>query len=86
MVLSWAQSAATARVQRGGERAKADGESAVAGDGFAACMQGFADEGVGPIADAGVAAVQRAGEAGLGVERGHLDRVGNQLGLSLELD
>jgi hypothetical protein len=60
VVLSWVQSAGAAG---SGERAEADGEGAVAGDDVAGGVQGFADEGAGFVAGAGVAAVQGAGEA-----------------------
>ena len=39
---------------RGGERVEPDGQGAVAGDDVAACGEGFADQGVGFVAGAGV--------------------------------
>ena len=56
--------------------------AAVDGD-VAAGVQGFADEGVGFVARAGVAAVQGAGQDGLGVAGGHPDGVGDELGLGV---
>jgi len=47
----------------------------------AAGVQGFADQGVGFVVGAGVAAVQGAGQDGLGVAGGHPGGVGDQLGL-----
>ena len=43
----------------GGERVEADEQFAVAGDDVAGAREGFADEGVGFVAGAGVVAVQR---------------------------
>jgi hypothetical protein len=50
----------------------------------AAGGEGFADEGAGLVAGAGVVPVQGAGQDGLGVAGGHPDGVGDQLGLGLQ--
>ena len=47
---------------RGGERVEPDEQLAVAGDDIAGGGEGFADEGVGFVAGAGVVAVQGAGQ------------------------
>lgn len=66
-----------------GERVEADEQFAVAGDDVAGDDQGFADEGAGLVFGAGVAAVQGAGQGGLGVVCGHPDGVGDLPDLGL---
>ena len=66
---------------RGGERVEPDEQFAVAGDDVTGGDEGFADEGVGLVASAGVVPVQRAGEGSFRVLGGHPDRVGDLLHL-----
>ena len=66
---------------RGGERVEPDEQFAVAGDDVTVGDNGFADEGVGLVASAGVVPVQRAGEGSFRVLGGHPDRVGDLLHL-----
>ena len=53
----------------------------MAGDDVTGGDEGFADEGVGLVAGAGVVPVQRAGEGSFRVVGGHPDRVGDLLHL-----
>ncbi|HUK67158.1 MAG TPA: hypothetical protein VLW50_00115 [Streptosporangiaceae bacterium] len=84
--MSCLQRAARAGAAGRGERVQADGEGAVRGGDVAAGGEGFADQGVRFVVCAGVGAVQRAGQDGLGVIGGHPDGVGNQLGLGIQPD
>ena len=67
-----------------GERVELDEQLAGAGPDVAGGGEGFADEGVGFVAGAGVAAVQGAGQGGFGVVGGHPDGVGDLLDLGFQ--
>jgi hypothetical protein len=67
-----------------GERVEPHLQGPVVGGDVAAGGEGFADEGAGLVAGAGVVPVQGAGQDGLGVAGGRPDGVGDQLDLGLQ--